>query len=664
MMALCVGLVAVVSCLGATLRTQAVVSGPAATLVDGAEGAGVAVQVEVLVVGDPLASRFGGTRVPARLRTLRPLADRVELETRERVLLLSDDISLPFGSVVVADGLLQAVPESSVAWTRSLGIVVQLRAADVRLVRPPSTVRGWSNSLRLDTAEAAHRTLGPARASLLTGLTTGDLTGQPPEIADQVDSAGLRHLVAVSGSNVALIVAATAAVVIALGGSRRLAWWCSLVAVWWLVMVVRADPSVIRASLMATLVLVALLIGRARSPLHVLAVGGTLALFGDPLLAGRLGFALSMAATAGVLLFAPRVADVLPQGLPRSVRLLVGATCGAQLAVTPVLLAIGSPLHPASVSANLVAVPAAAVGGLIGAVASVVATMSIPLASVVARAASPALSVVLWAARYFSSGPGRALSLWVVVAGGLVVVLRALWRARADHSLGWWRWSPMRQVAVLALGLFVAFARLPAGPLGSDGLPDSPVLVVLDVGQGDAILLGDPGAGWMMVDGGAQDADVVAALGRLGVERIERVVATHADSDHVGGLDDVLDALPVSVVTVGPRAEEAVDLLDTAARLDVPVEEVSAGFTWDHGQFSITVLSPPGTGLGRERNDNSLVMRIDGPTGSPSVLLPATSRSWRRINCSAPATLQSLIPSTSMSCSCPTTAGTRVCRRS
>ena len=99
-------------------------------------------------------------------------------------------------------------------------------------------------------------------------------------------------------------------------------------------------------------------------------------------------------------------------------------------------------------------------------------------------------------------------------------------------------------------------------------------------------------------------------------------VATHADSDHVGGLDDVLDALPVSVVTVGPRAEDAVDLLDTAARLDVPVEEVSAGFTWDHGQFSITVLSPPGTGLGRERNDNSLVMRIDGPPGSPSVLLP------------------------------------------
>ncbi|MEE8602864.1 ComEC/Rec2 family competence protein [Euzebya tangerina] len=629
LLALAVGAVATA---GAAVRTAWVVGGPAVRVATSGGEHGVTVRAELLVVGDPIGGASRDHRVPARLVWLEPVQARPHLglrphdarvATRERVLMASSaglgDVEV--GHRLVITGLLREPDPGSRAWLRSLGIGTELDVVEARVRGDPTILWRGANHVRRRTAEAAHAALSPAPASLLTGLTTGELRGQPETVASNVDRSGLRHLVAVSGSNVALVVGAVAAVILGLGGSRRLAWWACLAAVWWLVLVVRAEPSVVRAALMATLVLVALIVGRARDPVNVLAVAGTVALLVDPLLAGRLGFALSMTATGGVLIIGTRVAEWLPEVIPRSVGLLIGATVGAQTAVAPLLLAIGSSLHPAALFANLIAVPAAAVGGLVGGGVAVVASVDIGAGRVVAHAARPALWLVLWAAEWFASPAGREMSVMLVagvmVATGVVRVRRVI--GRRDHSATAGRGAMHLGALATATVVVVVAAAL---PLRGSGLPSQPVLVALDVGQGDAILLGDPEAGWMLVDGGAEEARVVDLLRRRGVARLSRVVATHADSDHVGGLPAVLDAMPVGSLTVGPRAEDADRLLAAATEHEVPVHRVHASDVFTHGRFGVEVLSPPATGLGTQRNDNSLVLRIDGDAGTPAVLLP------------------------------------------
>jgi competence protein ComEC len=189
-------------------------------------------------------------------------------------------------------------------------------------------------------------------------------------------------------------------------------------------------------------------------------------------------------------------------------------------------------------------------------------------------------------------------------------------------------------VAALAAGwstLPAAARRLiPAGVLvllvwavgpaarGGGAAPDQPVLVALDVGQGDAMLVGDPTAGWILIDGGP-DPDVLAdALRRRRVDRLAAVVATHPHADHTAGLAHPLTAMPVGALLVGPTGRQDGALV--AAAGDVPVLDVAAGDAWAHGDLRLQVLSPPATGLGTDPNDNSLVIRVD-VTGGRSVLL-------------------------------------------
>jgi competence protein ComEC len=246
---------------------------------------------------------------------------------------------------------------------------------DVRAGGPAGSA---SNRVRdLIARGAAH--LPPERAALTRGLVIGDDRDEPPDMIERFRAAGLSHLTAVSGQNVLLLLAAASPVLRRLRPAAR--WIATIGLIGWFVLLTRAEPSVLRAGVMAALAATAFVLGRQAEPLRLLGLAVIALLLLDPLLAWSVGFWLSVGATAGVvagaMVLAPRLTRLGPLALP--VAVTVGAQCGVAL---PSLLVFGR-LSLTGTIANLAAVPIAGLVMLVGLPACLVAGLVAPVGAVV-----------------------------------------------------------------------------------------------------------------------------------------------------------------------------------------------------------------------------------------------------------------------------------------
>ncbi len=211
-----------------------------------------------------------------------------------------------------------------------------------------------SNRVRRLFAAGASLVREPDDA-LFAGLVIGDDRYQSIAVIEHFRSAGLSHLTAVSGSNVAFVLAAAAPVLRRLRPALR--WAATLGAIAWFAALTRFEPSIVRASVMAAIAATGALLGREKPPGRVLALAVGALVLVDPMLVWSVGFWLSVAATAGVALLSGRIAALLPG--PRWFAVPAGVTIGAQIAVAPVSLLVFGTLPIVSVPANLLAVPVA-----------------------------------------------------------------------------------------------------------------------------------------------------------------------------------------------------------------------------------------------------------------------------------------------------------------
>ena len=211
-----------------------------------------------------------------------------------------------------------------------------------------------ANGLRRTIARGA-QTLDDDRLALFTGLSYGDDRHQSPVVSDDFRAAGLTHLLAVSGQNVAFVLILARPLIERFDYRGR--WVLTLAAIGFFALVTRFEPSVLRASVMAAIAATATLLGREASSRRVLALAVALLVLVDPLLVHSVAFRLSVAASTGIILWAPRLAERL-----RGPRLLADAlavTVSAQLAVAPLLIATFGGVPVASLPANLLAAPVA-----------------------------------------------------------------------------------------------------------------------------------------------------------------------------------------------------------------------------------------------------------------------------------------------------------------
>ena len=238
-----------------------------------------------------------------------------------------------------------------VAWQHVVGEFELEWAGDVR---PGAAVARASNRVRA-AIERAAATLPELDGALFRGLVVGDDRDQPRAMIDRFRASGLSHLTAVSGQNVAFLLAACGPLLVRLRPWPR--WMATLGLIAWFAALTRFEPSIVRAGVMAGLSATAFLRGNERTPVRILAIAVSGLVLVDPLLVWSIGFWLSVGATAGVIVVGPWLADRFgtlgPFALP------VGITLGAQVGVViPSVLVFGR-LPLVSVPANLLAVPVA-----------------------------------------------------------------------------------------------------------------------------------------------------------------------------------------------------------------------------------------------------------------------------------------------------------------
>jgi competence protein ComEC len=289
----------------------------------------------------------------------------------------------------------------------------------VVLRRPRLESRRPATSLPLRASEAiravarrrALADLPRERAGLLIGMSLGDTSLLGADLQGAFKTAGLTHLVAVSGQNVALVLAAGLGIAVALGAGRPALAVIGIVLVVLFALLTRWEPSVLRASAMAVLTLLGVATGRGPGGRRALCLAVLLLLLANPALVGSLGFQLSVAATGGMLWLGPLAKGVLPARLPEAVRVGAGLSLGAQAGALPVLaLALGR-ASIVGLAANLLAIPLAAVPMLLGVVAAATAPVAPALATVACRLADPCLRIVIALAERAAALPGAAVSL-------------------------------------------------------------------------------------------------------------------------------------------------------------------------------------------------------------------------------------------------------------
>lgn len=533
--------------------------------------------------------------------------------TGGRVWLLADE-PLGMGDTLRCVGRFS--PNEEGEWgesSRAQGLAGTVRAVRILERRAPTGARGAVVALRSAVLASIGAESSDARA-LLAGTICGSTAAMAERGLDDVFAAcGVSHLVAVSGGHLVLVAAlgarllertrlpavARAAVLLLLTGG--------------FVAFCGAPSSAVRAWAMSVVAALASLVGRRSHPLSAASAAALAMALVDPGVTGQLGYLLSVLCVCGICALGAYARYLVRVVLPRPAsarsgpcaalaRLRADAeealalTLVSQLVTMPLTCATFAQLSLVAPLANVVLAPlfsALLVFGL--AAAALVWAPPLQLVALIAcDAAGGALMALL---RALAGLPLACVPVSVEEGPALLAlaVLLAL-------LLLWWPRASRRVVgAALAVLLSCALAWV-----GRWRLLAPARVVVLDVGQGDAILVTD-GPAAVLVDTGPGDA-VVGALARANVFHLDAVVLTHLHADHAGGLEDVLSAVPVGRVVV-PEATDLSGLPGGCA-----VEEVGYGDALGVGRFSLEVVSPvePAGGEGNEGSLELLLSFDDG----------------------------------------------------
>ena len=469
-----------------------------------------------------------------------------------------------------------------------------------------------------DRAEAAlGRGMPPREAALARGFVLGEDEEVDPATTEDFRRAGLAHLLAVSGQNVALLALLAMPLLAALGMPlrTRLLWVLGLIAVY--VPLAGAGPSIQRAGIMGGLSVLATLSGRRASRLYGLAFAAVVLLALEPGIAADVGWQLSFAAVLGILLLATPLrrailARIGKHGWRRALADGAAMTIAATLATAPLIVFHFEELSTTTLAANLLALPAvapamwlgmlaAAAGQVPGLPVEALNALDAPLLAYIAQVAAwcgrPS-----WASLHVHLGLGGLAASYVLLAGAAIGVqriarrrrLRRLRRSRgraADLPPAWvFGPSATNSCVGCGSGCPGAGACVVVSWGDAAGPPPGLRVSVLDVGQGDAILLQPRGAPAVLVDGGPPGDGIAAELRDAGVDRLGAAIVTHDQADHAGGVRDLLGTMPIERVYFGVLRRSTLAQVHAAG---IATARLARGGELRDGRLRLDVLWPP-----------------------------------------------------------------------
>jgi competence protein ComEC len=487
------------------------------------------------------------------------------------------------------------------------------------------TARGtWTEEKAADLRAHVRNAVGrwiapghPVAGAIVIAVLIGDRTGLPDVVRDRLQAAGTYHVIAISGGNIAILAGLVLGLLMLTGAPPRAAAAVAIATLLAYAQVATAGPSVWRATLMAVLYLGARLLDHRTAPWQAAGMAAALMVVAHPLDIRDPGFILTFGATVALLEGARRGHALLPKH-----RLLawllasLAASLATEIALLPVSAQTFSRVTSAGLLLNLVAVPMMGVAQVAG-IAVVVCDSVGWLAAAAGWVALGAATALVESARLVDAAPWLAsrvpppgLALIVIYYAALVATLCA--RRVAPRALA----MLALVAAIAAIAGFVPHMPVPS----SSGLR----LTMFDVGQAEAILVEADGRTLLIDAGGAPfgsgsfdiGARVLApALWARGLRRLDTLLTTHGDPDHVGGAAALIEDFAVEELWEGievPRHQPTRQLRARAAGAGVRLAPRRAGESFALGRARIRILHPPEPDWERPRirNDDSVVLEI------------------------------------------------------
>lgn len=490
-----------------------------------------------------------------------------------------------------------------------------------------ATVVPWRRAVERKLAAR----LSPAARELVIPLVTGDRGALPPELDADFRAAGLVHLLALSGLHLSALAAAVRVLAATAGGGVGARAAAGVLAALFYAGLAGPIPSLLRAATGEVWLGVARATRRPADPVQALAITVIVLLGLHPGWALDLGFQLSCAATLGLATFAPFATGV--RGPARGAFVTIGATLAAQWMCAPILMARVSGLSWPALVANLVAVPtcglllaAAWIAVLADAIAPGAGHFFFSACELLARALAAETSCAArWPLALLPTGDSAVLALLAAIGAG---ALAAAACGPADLLSRRHRWPPGREALFLFGALLSALAvtlalvtparRPPAGRTW---------VVVLDVGQGDAIAIG-MAEGWWLIDTGPRspgydsgDRVVRPFLRHSAIRNLDVLALTHDDGDHTGGAHAVLTGVAVARIAGPPPLAGVAGPL---AHFDLRRTRAAARGDTLHRDPLLLALWPPRAGApAAARGDNSAGLVLELAVDSTRALFTA-----------------------------------------
>lgn len=541
-----------------------------------------------------------------------PLRDRIQVsDTRQQ----SPPVS--YGDKVEISGILLAPSTSRNPGGYNDQAYLERQGIHARMtIRNPNDIKSLGTSpgiygrtiapLYQHTWHVLHELFPAGEAELAGGLVLGFKSDLPDDWQAAFQMLGVTHILAASGMNVGLLVGTLFYLLKYLHVPKK---YSSLIVTGVVILYVLlsgASPSVVRAGLMAILIMTGGSLGRKQDTLTTLATAALLSLLWNPGTVSDLGFLLSFITTLGLLLLSPRIYGWLKG--PTWLRGALAVTLAAQISSLPLLLSQFNQFSPISILANLFIMPLTfllvPLGFLILLLGSIHIWFAFPLVGIYRILMWLLVKPIVWVSDTTAGFTWviPSLPIWVVclIYGGILGVMYPSTVKRFGRGLkvrfrlqnrfsNLMRKRKQHLIACLLLaGLFVGWALW---------LPHSSELRVtfLDVGQGDSALIETPGGQNILVDGGGipqymrsdfdvGDKIVIPFLHHRGVRTIDYVIATHADEDHIRGLLTVLKKMPVRRLIISGYDDPAPafqELLRLAKAKRIPIYESKAPIEWD-----------------------------------------------------------------------------------